>query len=243
MTASRFALVIFDCDGVLIDSEPIANRVHAQTLAACGYAIGEEELQDRFCGISDAEMLATIEREWGRALPGDYAKRIGTALAQEYCCSLQPIAGIEEALAGLREPVCVASSGTPERIRLGLETAGLYGRFAPNLFSASMVRHGKPAPDLFLYAAARIGAPPERCLVIEDSPAGIAAARAAGMTAIGFCGGSHCRAGHAERLKAGGAALVIASMGQLVTAMAELSDPGNRQTSSPAGAGAGSSRR
>lgn len=243
MTASRFALVIFDCDGVLIDSEPIADRVHARTLAACGYAIGEDELQDRFCGISDAEMLATIEREWGRALPDDYALRVAVALALEYRCSLQPIAGIEEALAGLREPVCVASSGTPERIRLGLETVGLYQRFHPNLFSASMVRHGKPAPDLFLYAAARIGASPERCLVIEDSPAGIAAAGAAGMTAIGFCGGSHCRPGHAERLKAVGAALVIASMGQLVTAMAELSDPGNRRTNSPAGAGAGSSRR
>jgi HAD superfamily hydrolase (TIGR01509 family) len=223
MTASRFELVIFDCDCVLIDSEPIANRVHAQTLAGCGYAVGEEELQDRFCGISDAEMLATIEREWGRALPDDYARRIATALARQYRCSLKPIAGIAEALAGLSQPVCVASSGTPERIRLGLETVGLYDRFHPHLFSASMVRHGKPAPDLFLYAAARMGAAPERCLVIEDSPAGIEAARAAGMTAIGFCGGSHCRPGHAEKLKAGGAALVIADMGELATAMAALS--------------------
>ena len=195
MTASRFDLVIFDCDGVLIDSEPIANRVHAQTLAGCGYAVGEEELQDRFCGISDAEMLATIEREWGRALPDDYARRIATALARQYRCSLKPIAGIAEALAGLSQPVCVASSGTPERIRLGLETVGLYDGFHPHLFSASMVRHGKPAPDLFLYAAARMGAAPERCLVIEDSPAGIEAARAAGMTAIGFCGGSPLPAG------------------------------------------------
>lgn len=139
MTASRFALVIFDCDGVLIDSEPIADRVHARTLAACGYAIGEDELQDRFCGISDAEMLATIEREWGRALPDDYALRVAAALAQEYRCSLQPIAGIEEALAGLREPVCVASSGTPERIRLGLETVGVTG---------TLPRHrGQPGRD------------------------------------------------------------------------------------------------
>ncbi len=228
MTASRFELIIFDCDGVLIDSEPIADRVHARTLAACGYAIGEEELQDRFCGISDAEMLATIEGEGGHALPEDYALRIAAALAQEFRCSLQPIAGIEKALAGLCEPVCVASSGTPERIRLGLETVGLYERFHPNLFSASMVQRGKPAPDLFLYAAARMKASPERCLVIEDSPAGIEAARAAGMTAIGFCGGSHCRPGHAQRLKAGGAALVVASMGELAGAVRALSDAADR---------------
>ncbi len=225
MTAGQFDLVIFDCDGVLIDSEPIANRVHAQTLAGCGYAVGEEALQDRFCGISDAEMLATIEREWGRALPDDYARRIATALAEQYRCSLKPIAGIEHALARLSHPVCVASSGTPERIRLGLETVGLYGRFHPHLFSASMVRHGKPAPDLFLYAAARMGAAPERSLVIEDSPAGIEAARAAGMTAIGFCGGSHCRPGHEERLKAGGAARVIADMRELATAVASFRIP------------------
>ena len=110
---------------VLIESEPIANRVHAQTLTGCGYAVGDEELQDRFCGISDAEMLATIEREWGRALPDDFALRIATALARQYRCSLEPIAGIAEALAGLSLPVCVASSGTPERIRLGLEVVGL----------------------------------------------------------------------------------------------------------------------
>jgi HAD superfamily hydrolase (TIGR01509 family) len=222
MTATRFALVIFDCDGVLIDSEPIANRVHAQMLAACGYAVGEEALQDRFCGISDAEMLATIEREWGRALPDDYAERIAGALAQEYCCSLEPIAGIHEVLSALTLPVCVASSGTPERIRLGLETVGLLGNFAPHLFSASMVRRGKPAPDLFLYAAARMGAAPERCLVIEDSPAGVEAARAAGMTAIGFCGGGHCRPGHGERLAACGAALVIAKLSELVSTIAQL---------------------
>jgi len=173
-------------------------------------------------------MLATIEREWGRALPDDYARRIATALARHYRCSLKPIAGIAEALAGLSQPVCVASSGPPERIRLGLETVGLYDGVHSHLFSASMVRRGKPAPDLFLYAAARMGVAPERCLVIEDSPAGIEAARAAGMTAIGFCGGSHCRPGHAEWLKAGGAALVIADMGELATAVAELSDPGNR---------------
>jgi HAD superfamily hydrolase (TIGR01509 family) len=215
-------LVIFDCDGVLIDSEPIANRAHVQMLAACGYAIGEEELLDRFCGISDAAMLATIEREWGRALPDDYGSRVAALLAAEYRRSLMPIAGVHDVLGALDVPVCVASSGSPERIRLGLETVGLFDHFAPNVFSATTVAHGKPAPDLFLYAAAQMGAAPERCLVVEDSPPGIEAARAARMTAVGFRGGSHCRPGHEARLQARGAALVIADMRELAAIVAQL---------------------
>jgi HAD superfamily hydrolase (TIGR01509 family) len=223
LTASRFDLVIFDCDGVLIDSEPIANRAHAEILAACSYTIGEEELARRFCGVSDADMLATIEREWGQALPESYAQRVAALLAREYRRSLQPIAGIHQALAGLTLPVCVASSGTPERIRLGLESVDLFDCFAPNLFSAAMVARGKPAPDIFLYAAERMGADPRRCLVIEDSLAGVDAAAAAGMTAIGFCGGSHCGPQHGAGLRAHGAMLVIDHMRELSPAIATLS--------------------
>ena len=215
-------LLIFDCDGVLIDSEPIASRAHAETLAACGYAVSEEELARRFCGISDADMLATIEREWGRTLPESYADRVAGLLASEYAVSLKPIAGIHEALAELTPPVCVASSGTPERIRLGLEAVGLFERFAPHLFSAAMVARGKPAPDLFLYVARQIEAEPRHCVVIEDSPAGIDAAVAAGMTAIGFCGGSHCGPQHGALLRAHGAALVIKEMRDLRSAIAGL---------------------
>ena len=228
MTASRFDLVIFDCDGVLVDSEPIINRAHSQVLAACGYPIAEMALVDRFCGMSDPEMLGIIERERGSALPGSYAERVGAIIEEGFQRSLIAIPGVVDALDSLPGPVCVASSSAPEQLRRKLELTGLLASFGESLFSASMVRRGKPAPDLFLYAAARMGVAPERCLVIEDSPAGIEAARAAGMTAIGFCGGSHCRPGHAEWLKAGGAALVIADMGELATAVAELSDPGNR---------------
>ena len=212
---SSIALAIFDCDGVLVDSEPIVNRVHAGLLAACGFPIGEAELARRFCGIADAEMLATIEREWGRALPSFYAERVASLLEREYRRSLKPIAGVPEAVALLALPICVASSGTPERIRLGLETTGLLDHFAPNLFSATMVAHGKPAPDLFLYAARKMAVRPEACVVIEDSPAGIEAAIAAGMTAIGFCGGSHCRPDHGAELRARGAAMVVGAMCEL----------------------------
>ena len=222
MIAGRSELVIFDCDGVLVDSEPIINRAHAQVLAACGYPITEGALVERFCGMSDAEMRGIIEREWGRALPPSYAEHVGAMIEDGFGRSLIAIAGVAEALDALTVPVCVASSSVPEQIRRKLELTGLLARFGENLFSATMVARGKPAPDLFLYAAQRLATEPDRCLVIEDSPAGINAAVAAGMTAIGFCGGSHCRPEHGARLQARGAALVIADMRELLPALAEL---------------------
>ena len=119
-------------------------------------------------------------------------------------------------------PACVASSSAPDQLRRKLDLAGLRARFGSGVFSASMVARGKPAPDLFLYAAAQMAAPPARCVVVEDSPAGIAAARAAGMAAIGFCGGGHCRPGHGARLAACGAAVVIADMRELAGAASRL---------------------
>ena len=115
MIASRFDLVIFDCDGVLVDSEPIINRAHAQVLTACGYPITEDELLERFCGMSDAEMLGIIEHEWGRRLPPSYAERVGAMIEDGFGQSLVAIAGVAEALDSLRLPVCVASSSVPDR--------------------------------------------------------------------------------------------------------------------------------
>lgn len=217
-----FALVIFDCDGVLIDSEPIVNRAHAETLASCGSAIAEEVLLERFCGVSDADMLATIARERGRPLPPDYADEVAARIARDYRARLKPIPAIREALALVASPVCVASSSVPAQLRLGLEVTGLLEFFDPHLFSAAMVARGKPAPDLFLHAAEHMGAAPGRCLVVEDSLAGVQAARVAGMTALGFCGGSHCRPGHGEKLLAGGAVRVIAQMRDLPAAIERL---------------------
>jgi HAD superfamily hydrolase (TIGR01509 family) len=172
MIGGRFELVIFDCDGVLVDSEPIINRAHADVLTACGYSVTEDDLVERFCGMSDAEMLAIVEREWGRVLPLSYTERVGVMIENGFCQSLVAIAGVAEALAALQLPVCVASSSAPEQLRK-LELTGLLDRFGQNnLFSATMVARGKPAPDPFLYAAQRLGAAPGRCLVIEDSPAG-----------------------------------------------------------------------
>ena len=221
MIAGRFELVIFDCDGVLVDSEPIFNQAHAHVLTVCGYPITEQDRVERFCGMSDAEMLGVIEREWGRVLPASYAKRVGLMVEAGFQ-SLAAIEGVAEVLDWLPLPVCVASSSSPEQIRHKLELTDLLRCFGENLFSATMVARGKPAPDLFLYAARRLTTAPDRCLVVEDSPAGIAAAVAAGMTAIGFSGGRHCGPEHGARLQARGAALVIANMRELATAIAKL---------------------
>jgi HAD superfamily hydrolase (TIGR01509 family) len=222
MIASRFELVIFDCDGVLVDSEPIINQAHAHVLTACGYPINEKDLVERFCGMSDPEMLKIIEREWGHALPTSYAERVGLMIEAGFLQSLAPIEGVAEALDSLTLPICVASSSSLEQIRQKLKITGLLGPFGDRLFSATMVARGKPAPDLFLYAAQRLRTAPDRCVVIEDSPAGVDAARAARMTAIGFCGGSHCGPEHPARLQEHGAALVVDDMHELVTAIAKL---------------------
>jgi HAD superfamily hydrolase (TIGR01509 family) len=217
-----FDLVIFDCDGVLVDSEPIINRAHAEVLSECGYSITEDELLLRFCGMSDAEMLGIIEQEWGRTLPPSYGERVGARIENGFGQSLVAIAGVGEAIDSLRLPVCVASSSALEQIHRKLDMTGLLARFGENLFSATMVAHGKPAPDLFLYAAQRLATAPDRCLVIEDSLAGIEAAVCAGMTVIGFCGGSHCGPEHGVALQARGAVLVIDDMRELPSATARL---------------------
>ena len=139
-------LVIFDCDGVLVDSEPIFNRAHAEILSQCGYRITPEIVGDRFCGISDAEMLAAIEREWGRRLPADYSERVAALIDASCEAALKALPGIHEALDHIQARICVASSSTPERIRKSLGIVGLLDRFEPNIFSAVMVARGNRPP-------------------------------------------------------------------------------------------------
>lgn len=220
-TAARgFDLLVFDCDGVLIDSEPIANRIHAAALTALGYPLTPEECVRRFTGMTDRAMYDAIEAERGAPLPADHDARVKRLIEAAYRSELRAIPGVAEMLARLELPLCVASSSRPEKLRLGLELTGLWDRFAPHVFSAASVARGKPAPDLFLYAAERMGAAPARCLVVEDSVAGVTAARAAGMAVFGFKGGGHCGAGHAARLRAAGAAEVFAEMGEFPALLA-----------------------
>ncbi len=208
-------LIIFDCDGVLVDSETIACRTHAQVLTRYGYPITSEQVLDRFLGRSAKQAHAEVEAELGRALPDAYHAALQDEQYRTFEAEIEAIAGIHETLDRITLAACVASSGSHQRMRITLGRTRLFERFAPNIFSASEVAHGKPAPDLFLFAAQKMKAKPERCLVIEDSVSGIAAARAAGMTVLGFCGGSHCRDGHAATLRAAGAHGTFDDMRQL----------------------------
>jgi HAD superfamily hydrolase (TIGR01509 family) len=170
--------------------------------------------------MSSASMFAIIEQEHGIKLPADFAERAAQRILEAFDERLRPIPGIAELLAGLATRMCVASSSEPPRIRHSLTLAGILHHFDPHIFSATQVKRGKPAPDLFLFAAACMGLPPARCLVIEDSVAGVTAARAAGMSVLGFTGGSHCLDGHAEKLRRAGASDVLASCPELASYLA-----------------------
>jgi HAD superfamily hydrolase (TIGR01509 family) len=212
---NHFDLIIFDCDGVLVDSEVISCRAHAEVLSRHGYPITSEQVFDRFLGRSTRQARLEVEADLGRSLPDDFNAQLQDELFRSFEATLQAVPDIERALDAITQPVCVASSGSQERMRVSLGRAGLYDRFAPNIFSATQVAHGKPAPDLFLFAAGQMGAAPERCLVIEDSIPGVTAAVAAGMAVLGFHGGSHCRPGYGDTLRAGGAVAIFDDMREL----------------------------
>ena len=169
----------------------------------------------RFVGVSGRDMVRIIEEESGRPLPEDYGASTRQALWAAYHLELAAVPHVTEAIEALDEAVCVASSSSPESLRLSLGLVGLYERFAPHVFSATQVARGKPAPDLFLFAAGQMGVPPSRCLVVEDSVAGVTGARAAGMTILGFTGASHCAPGHGTALAQAGATAVFDDMRRL----------------------------
>jgi len=218
----NFDLIIFDCDGVLVDSEVISCRAHAETLTRHGYPITADEVLNRFLGVSDREARLMIENEISRKLPNDFESQVKQATLQFYADDLRAISYVSEAIAAIGLPKCVASSGTPEKIRHGLTCAGLYDQLAPHIFSASEVKRGKPAPDLFLFAAEQMQAAPAQCLVIEDSIPGVTGAVAAGMTVLGFHGGSHCPPGHGGTLRAAGAIMTFEDMRQLPDLIAQV---------------------
>jgi HAD superfamily hydrolase (TIGR01509 family) len=181
--------VIFDCDGVLIDSERLAIEVDVKMLHELGWPLSEAEVIERFVGRSDRETRAAIEAHLGRKLPAGWEARAKRLYWEVFAAGLAPVDGILDALDRIALPSCVASSGTHEHLHYTLGLTGLYDRFAGRIFSAEDVARGKPAPDLFLYAAQRMGASPAGCVVVEDSRAGVHAARAAGMRVLAFAGG------------------------------------------------------
>ena len=178
--SAPISLVIFDCDGVLVDTERIAVRIDVAVLTELGWPMSEAEVVERFMGKSDAERTRLIEAHTGRKLPESWEAPFRHLYREAFAAELEPVPGILEALDAITLATCVASSGTHEKIRFTLGLTGLYDRFAGRIFSVDDVRRGKPAPDLFLHAASRMGAAPEQCAVVEDSPYGLQAARAAG---------------------------------------------------------------
>jgi HAD superfamily hydrolase (TIGR01509 family) len=182
-------LVIFDCDGVLVDSERIAVRVEAEFLAELGWPLTEAEIIERFMGHTSEYMDQAIEFQLGSHLPQDWKDQFQRRYREAFAAELVPVDGVLEALDQITVPTCVASSGSHDKLRFTLGHTGLYERFEGRIFSGYEVVNGKPAPDLFLHAAARMGAEPARCAVVEDTPPGVLAARAAGMRAFGYAGG------------------------------------------------------
>jgi HAD superfamily hydrolase (TIGR01509 family) len=215
-------LLIFDCDGVLVDSEHLACAALAELMTTLGHSMTADEAMLAFAGRSLKDVLARAERLLSRPIPKDVGEQAAVQLMARFRRELQAVAGAKEAIAALPYRRCVASSSVPDRLMLSLDITGLSPLFGNNVFSAVEVPNGKPAPDLFLLAARRLGEEPSSCIVIEDSVLGVEAAGAAGMAAIGFAGASHANQDLAERLAAAGAEPVIHSMANLPTAVEQL---------------------
>jgi HAD superfamily hydrolase (TIGR01509 family) len=185
------ALIIFDCDGVLVDSEMLGNRVLATVAGEYGVTLDPHEALTLFRGCRMADCVAALSDRLGRPLPDDFVATVRARTAAAFRAELRPVEGIVDALARVTTPVCVASSGPREKIELALSVTGLLPRFAGRIFSAYEVGNWKPQPDLFLHAAATLAVPPAACAVVEDSALGVRAGVAAGMKVIGYAPLAH----------------------------------------------------
>jgi HAD superfamily hydrolase (TIGR01509 family) len=217
-------LVIFDCNGVLVDSEPLATAIVSEEFMRVGFALTPNVVSRYFTGRRASDVFAEVETAASRKLPKGFAASVTAATLKRFRAELQAMPHVAQALSWIRGPKCVASSSSYDRIRVSLESTDLIRFFEPYLFSASEVKKGKPAPDLFLHAAARMRIKPADCIVVEDSIVGIAAAVAAGMTAIGFVGGSHAQGRLGNHLRAVGARAVISDMRALKSTVTDLRD-------------------
>jgi len=215
-------MVIFDCNGVLVDSEPLATTIASQEFMRAGFPLTPDMIARYFTGRRPADMFADVESATGRKLPTGFAASVAESILRRFRSELRPTHHAAYALSWLRGPKCVASSSSLERIRVSLESTGLIRFFEPNLFSASDVRNGKPAPDLLLRAAGKMGVEPGACIVVEDSAVGVTAGVAAGMTVIGFAGASHAGSDTADQLRTAGACDVITDLRALKRAVVDL---------------------
>ncbi|GAA0785663.1 HAD family hydrolase [Roseibium denhamense] len=211
----KFEAILFDCDGVLVDSERLYVEVEREHLARIGLAYELREYMERFQGLGSTDFWAALDADYqalGKGpLPETFGPDLDAATLARIEQDLEEIRGIKQLLEAHHGPRAVASSSRLHRLIHKLQHTGLYPYFEPHIYSGQQVENGKPAPDLFLFVAGQLGAAPERCLVIEDSANGVKAGRAAGMTVWGFVGGGHSHNGHAEQLTAAGAHKVVGS--------------------------------
>jgi HAD superfamily hydrolase (TIGR01509 family) len=187
MKSHRFELVIFDCDGVLVDSELITNRIFAKMLSELGITLSLDDMFERFVGRSTSYCLQVVAGLLGHEVPAGFVDEYHARSAAALKSELKAIPGIEAVLAAVGAPYCVASSGTHEKMQITLGTTGLLPKFQGRMFSVTEVANSKPFPDVFLHAANQSGVAPSACAVIEDTPTGVHAGIAAGMTVFGYC--------------------------------------------------------
>jgi HAD superfamily hydrolase (TIGR01509 family) len=187
MNKDRLQLVIFDCDGVLVDSELITNRVFVGMLNELGLKLSLDDMFERFVGRSMPQCLSMIKELLGRDVPEEFPAEFRVRIAAALKNELRSVPGIESALESIKLPYCVASSGTHDKMQLTLGLTGLLPKFQGKMFSVTEVAHPKPFPDVFLHAAKQSGVAASACAVIEDTPTGVQAGVAAGMTVFGFC--------------------------------------------------------
>ncbi|KQV68429.1 HAD family hydrolase [Rhizobium sp. Root1220] len=221
-----FDLIIFDCDGVLVDSEIIAADVESKLLTEAGYPISIEEMGERFAGMTWQNILLQVEREASIPISASLLDKSEKLLDLRLEQDVQAIAGIEAAVSRLTLKRCICSNSSTARLDMMLTKVGLKPLFAPNIFSAKDLGPDrvKPKPDIFLHGAKQMGVSPDRVVVVEDSVHGVHAARAAGMRVIGFTGASHTYPAHADRLTEAGAETVISRMSDLPGVVAALSE-------------------
>jgi HAD superfamily hydrolase (TIGR01509 family) len=210
-------LVIFDCDGVLVDSELIACQSVAMCLNDADLHMPLDEVIQSYMGVSTQTMMDDLTQRFGRCLPVNFADVLQRRTREAFDSNLKAMDGAAQILQSIQFRICVASSSSPERILHSLEITGLLEFFNGNIFSATQVGRGKPAPDLFLFTARQMSVPAKDCVVVEDSIPGVQAGCAAGMRVLGFTGGSHCRPGHGYSLREAGAMETFNTMLRLPT--------------------------
>ena len=219
-------LVLFDCDGTIMDSELIAAECEVEALSEYGVKLTAKEFSARFAGTSSHVVKEAMEAELGRNLPDDHIDKVKAKMREKLWREVKPMPGVHELLDQLDQARCVCSNADMEKLKIELTRGELWDRFRPYVYSAYEIesKKRKPEPDLFLHAAAEFDVAPENCVVIEDSIAGVLAGKAAGMRVIGFTGGSHTHPGHADELTDAGAETVVRRLGDIPAIIAAFAD-------------------